>query len=164
MKPPDERGVVRAGKWDLRVSGHVSIDVGAGDLFVDFRFNYNTQKVTSVRSETINASRVFDLEHQLPENRALLTFDYSSPGMFGGLVRFNYYDGWQTTGGLFSPGDASDRYSYGDTVLVDVEARLTFAERYSVTVGAENVFDEFPGEEQDPTLQFLGVTDDPRYR
>ncbi len=132
-------------------------DVGAGDLFVDFRFNYNTQKVTSVRSETINASRVFDLEHQLPENRALLTFDYSSPGMFGGLVRFNYYDGWQTTGGLFSPGDASDRYSYGDTVLVDVEARLTFAERYSVTVGAENIFDEFPGEEQDPTLQFLGV-------
>jgi iron complex outermembrane receptor protein len=132
-------------------------DVGAGDMAVDFRYNYNTQEVTQVRQGTINASRVFDLEHQLPENRALLTFDYSGPGIFGGLVRFNYYDGWETTGGLFSPGDASDQYSYDEAVLVDVEARFNLGERYVITLGGENIFDEFPEEEQDPTLQFLGV-------
>lgn len=132
-------------------------DVGAGDLALDFRYNYNTQEVTQVRQGTINASRVFDLEHQLPENRALLTLDYSGPGILGGLVRFNYYDGWETTGGLFSPGDASDQYSYGEAVLVDVEARFNLGERYVITLGGENIFDEFPEEEQDATLQFLGV-------
>ncbi len=132
-------------------------DVGGGDVAVDLRFNHNTQEVTQVRQDTINASRVFDLEHQIPENRALLTFDYSGPGIFGGLVRLNYFDGWETTGGLFSPGDASDRYSYGDAVLVDLEARFTLGERYTITLGGENVLDEFPEEEQDATLQFLGV-------
>lgn len=132
-------------------------DVGAGDMAVDVRYNYNTQEVTQVRQGTINASRVFDLEHQLPENRALLTFDYSGPGIFGGLVRFNYYDGWETTGGLFSPGDASDQYSYGEAVLVDVEARFNLGEHYIVTLGGENIFDEFPEDEGDATLQFLGV-------
>lgn len=132
-------------------------DVGGGDMAVDIRYNYNTQEVTRVREGTINASRVFDLENQIPENRALVTFDYSGPGIFGALVRLNYYDGWETTGGLFSPGDASDQYSYGETVLVDAEARFTFAERYTITLGGENIFDEFPDEEQDPTAQFLGV-------
>jgi iron complex outermembrane recepter protein len=69
----------------------------------------------------------------------------------------NYYEGWETTGGLFSPGDASDRYSYGEAVLVDVEARFALGERYTITLGGENIFDEFPEGEQDATLQFLGV-------
>jgi iron complex outermembrane recepter protein len=140
---------------DLAAS--TSFDMGGGDVTVDFRLNHNKQEVTSVRQGTINASRVYDLENQTPENRAVLSFDYSSGGAFGGLVRLNYYDSWSTTAGLFSPGDASDQYEYGDTVLVDVEARFTFAENYTVAIGGENVFDEFPDEEQDPTSRFLGV-------
>jgi iron complex outermembrane receptor protein len=42
-------------------------------------------------------------------------------------------------------------------MLVDLEARYTFAERYTFTVGGENVFDTFPGDEQDPTAAFLGA-------
>ena len=140
---------------DLAAS--TNFDVGAGDLTVDFRYNYNTQEVSNITPGTINASFEYDLEHQMPENRALLTFDYSSGGFFGGLLRLNYYDSWTTTAGLFSPGDASDQYSYGEAVLVDLEARFTFAERFTVAVGGENIFDEFPDEEQDPTSQFLGV-------
>lgn len=132
-------------------------DLGGGDVAVDLRFNHNEQEVTSVRQGTINDSRVFDLEHQIPENRALLTFDYSGPGIFGGLVRLSYFDNWKTTGGLFSPGDASDQYSYDEALLVDVEARFTIGEHYTITLGGENIFDEFPDDELDPTLQFLGV-------
>jgi iron complex outermembrane receptor protein len=140
---------------DLAVA--TSFDVRGGDLRVDLRHNYNQQDVSNVRAGTINASRVFDLENQTPENRTLLSFDYSSEGMFSGLVRFSYYDEWRTTAGLFSPGDASDQYSYGDNVLVDLEARFTFAERYQFTIGGENVFDTEPDQEQDPTSLFLGV-------
>jgi iron complex outermembrane recepter protein len=131
--------------------------VGGGDLLVDLRHNFNEQSIPRVSPGTINASRVFDLENQTPENRTLLSFDYSTPGMFSGLLRLNYYGDWKTTAGLFSPGDASDQYSYGENILVDLEARFTFAERYQLTIGGENVFDTLPDTEQDPTSLFLGV-------
>jgi iron complex outermembrane receptor protein len=131
-------------------------DLGGGTLLTDFRYNHNEQTVKDVRAGTINASRVFDLENHIPENRAVLTFDYSRD-MFGGLLRLNYFDGWATTGGLFSPGDASDQYEYGSAVLVDLELNLTLAENFTVTLGAENLFDELPDAEQEPVSQFLGV-------
>lgn len=131
--------------------------VGGGDLLVDLRHNFNEQSVSNVTPDTINASRVFDLENQVPENSSVLTFDYSTGGFFSGLLRFNYYDDWRTTAGLFSPGDASDQYSYGGEILVDLEARFTFGDRYAVTIGGENIFDTLPEDEQDPTSRFLGV-------
>ena len=140
---------------DLGVTS--SFDVGGGNLLVDFRHNQNEQEVSNVRANTINASRVFDLENQLPEQRTTLTVDYQTGGMFGGFVRLNRYGSWKSTGGLFSPGDASDIGSYGSEFIVDVEATLTFAENYRVAVGAENVFDTEPDAEQDGTLQAVGV-------
>jgi len=140
---------------DLAITS--SFAVGGGELVADLRHNYNKQEISDVAPGTINASRVFDLENQLPENSSVLTFDYSSGGFFSGLVRFNYYDDWGTTAGLFSPGDASDQYFYGDEILVDLEARFTFGEAFTVTAGGENIFDTFPEDEQDPTSRFLGV-------
>jgi iron complex outermembrane receptor protein len=131
-------------------------EVGPGTLGVDFRYNHNKQEVVDVRPGTINGDRVFDLENHVPRNRATLTFDYDL-GAFDALARVNYYDGWRTTGGLFGNGDASDAVSYGSATLIDLEARYTFAEHYSVAIGAENAFDRYPGAEQNPVLQFLGV-------
>jgi iron complex outermembrane receptor protein len=69
----------------------------------------------------------------------------------------NNFDGWASTGGLFSPGDCSDFTRYSGALIVDLEARFTFAERYSVSVGAENILDEEPGKEGDVILGVLGV-------
>ncbi len=140
---------------DLAVTS--SFDIGPGELIVDWRHNFNEQEVSNVSPGTINASRVFDLENQVPEQASVLTFDYSTGGLFSGMLRFNYYGDWATTGGLFSPGDASDQYEYDAEVLVDLEARFTFAEKYTFTLGGENIFDTLPGDEQDPTSVFLGV-------
>lgn len=140
---------------DLAVSK--SFEVGAGNLMVDWRHNYNQQEISDVKNGVINDSRVFDLENQIPENNSVLSFDYNQGG-FGALLRFNYYDEWSTTAGLFSPGDASDAVTYGDNVLVDIEARYSFADHYTVTVGGENIFDEYPDDELDGTLGFLGAT------
>jgi iron complex outermembrane receptor protein len=131
-------------------------EVGPGTLGVDFRYNHNKQDVVDVRPGTINADRVYDLENQVPRNRATLTFDYDM-GAFDVLARVNYYGAWKTTGGLFGNGDASDAVSYGSGTLLDLEARYTFAERYTLAIGGENVFDKYPGAEQNPVLQFLGV-------
>ena len=132
-------------------------DVAGGNLIVDLRHNWNQQRVSDVATGTINDSRVYDLENQLPENRTVLTFEYLRRDFLEGILRFNYYDEWSTTGGLFSPGDASDRYDYDGQLLVDVELSLDFLDNYRITVGGENIFDELPEREQEPVSRFLGV-------
>jgi len=139
---------------DLIISS--DFDVGDGNLNVDFRYNYNDHDVRDIRAGTITASRAFDLENQVPGNSSVLSFNYSR-GKFDGLVRLNSYGSWQTTGGLFSPPDASDATKYGSEVLVDVEARFQLNDNFAVAIGAENIFDELPDLEQNGVFQFLGV-------
>jgi iron complex outermembrane receptor protein len=139
--------------WDFVVASRH--EVMGGELNIDFRHNYNSQKVDNVKANTINAGREYDLENQVPKNRSTLTFDYGK-GAFGGLLRLNAYGGWRTTPGLFGVGDASDAVSYGGKTLVDVEARWKFNDKYTLAVGGDNVFDVYPDKEKDGTLQFLG--------
>ena len=126
-------------------------EVADGVLTFDARYNWNEQEVSNVTAGTINASRVFDLENQVPENSLVVTLDYARAA-FDGLVRLRYYDDWSTTGGLFSPGDASDQYDYDGEFLVDVEFALNFLERFRFAVGGENVFDTEPGDEEEPVV------------
>ncbi|MFQ5549533.1 MAG: TonB-dependent receptor domain-containing protein, partial [Woeseia sp.] len=141
---------------DLAITS--DFNLGPGSLTVDLRYNQNEQEVSNVVPNTINLSRVFDLEHQVPESRTTLTFDYQTDGMFGGYLRLNSYGSWDSTGGLFSPGDASDAASYGSELLVDIEATVQFNDYFSIAVGGENVFDTEPDNEQDFVLGILGVS------
>jgi hypothetical protein len=52
----------------------------------------------------------------------MLTLDYGTGDWFDGYIRLNRYGSWKSTGGLFSPGDASDISSYSSEIIVDVEA------------------------------------------
>lgn len=141
---------------DLAVS--TWYDLGGGTLNTDFSFNHNDQEIGSIKNSAINGGRVYDLENQVPENSAVLSFAYNHNSGFSALVRANYYDEWSTTPGLFSDfQDGSDPADYDETVLVDVEASYTFADHYTVAIGGENIFDEFPDQEQDGTLGFLGA-------
>ena len=148
--------------FDSRITGidgtlTTDFEFNPGVLTVDLRHNYNRQKISNVAPGTINASRVFDLENQLPRHRTNLTFNYETRDVFAGHVRFRYYDSWKTTGGLFSPGNASDVFSYSSATLVDLEMRFRFAEHFQFAIGGENIFDTYPGKEQVPVLNFLGV-------
>ena len=140
---------------DLIVSSF--FDVGNGLLTVDFSMNHNDHEVKKIEEGTINASRAFDLENQVPTDSAVLTFNYAAD-KFEGFARANYYGSWKTTGGLFSPGDASDATRYGSEILFDVEARYRISDMFMIAIGGENIFDTFPDKEADPVLDFLGVT------
>lgn len=132
-------------------------DIGSGTLTTDMRHNHNKQEISDVKSNAIFADRVYDLENQVPEDRSVLSLIYDVGG-FSGLVRANYYGDWSTTPGLFGDGTTSkaNTYEYGSNVLIDLEASYTFMEHYTVTLGGQNVFDEYPDKEGDGTLQFLG--------
>ncbi|WP_226643104.1 TonB-dependent receptor plug domain-containing protein [Microbulbifer variabilis] len=148
--------------YDSKVSGidlaiTSDFEVAGNLLVVDLRHNHNKQEVSNVAANTINASRVFDLENQVPSDRSTLTFDIDTGAIFSGYLRLNRYSDWESTGGLFGPGDASDTYSYGSEILVDLEATFTLYENYKIAIGGENIFDVQPDDEQDGTLQYLGV-------
>lgn len=132
-------------------------EVGGGNLTADLRHTWNEQEVSNVTPNTINASRVCDLEHQVPDHRTVLTLDYQTGGLIGGFLRLNNYGGWDSTGGLFSPGDCSDFTRYSGALIVDLEATFTFADNYHISIGGENVFDEEPDREGDVVLGVLGV-------
>jgi iron complex outermembrane receptor protein len=89
----------------------------------------------------------------VPSDRGNLAFDWSND-LWGGLLRFNYYGSWSTTGGC-SARDASDASGYGSEVLVDLEAHVDFGEHF-VAAGGDNI-SQLPDREQDGTFQYLGV-------
>jgi iron complex outermembrane receptor protein len=46
---------------------------------------------------------------------------------------------------------------YSGKTLLDLEASYKFNDTFTVAIGGNNVFDTYPGKEQNATLQFLGV-------
>ena len=132
-------------------------DIGAGTLTTDMRHNHNKQEISGVKTNAIGPDRVYDLENQVPQDRSVLSLTYDVYD-FSTLLRANYYGSWQTTPGLFGDGtdSSANTYHYNDTVLIDLEASYTFADHYTVTVGGQNIFDEYPDKEGDGTLQYLG--------
>lgn len=138
---------------DLNVQSN--FDVLSGNLLVDFRHNYNQMDVSSVKANTINNGRVFDLENQVPEHNSVVSFTYSQD-QYSALVRLNRYGEWSSTGGLFGPGDASDAHKYSGTMLVDVEFKMDVTDQVTLAIGGENIFDEYPDKENNGTLNYLG--------
>ncbi len=142
--------------FDTEVSGvdlaaSTWFDIGSGVLAADLRYNFNEQEITQVNDGAIGADRVYDLENQVPESSAILTLDYNVNN-FGALVRVNYYDEWSSTDGILGDGTADVVRDYDEAALVDVELSYTFADHYTVAVGGENVFDEYPDDEQGTVL------------
>ena len=147
--------------FDTEVSGiDVAVsswwDMFGGVLITDLRYNYNEQDVQDVKDDAITEGRVYDLENQVPENSAVLNLDYSRDA-FGAFVRVNYYDEWSSTDGIFSDGSADVIRDYDAATLVDIELRYTFLDHYTVAIGGENVFDEYPDDEQGGFIQGWGA-------
>lgn len=131
--------------------------LGEGTLNIDFRYNRNKQGVTNVKPSTLNNDFVYDLEHQVPKSRAILSFDYALH-RFDAIARINHYSGWSTTVGLFGNNDPpSDVSYYGSKTLLDLEASYKLNDMFSVAVGGNNVLNTYPDKEQNAVLRFLGV-------
>ena len=148
--------------FDSRVSGFDFVldtthDLGKGKLNVDLRYNHNVQTISNIKPDTLNNDFAYDLENQVPKDRAVLSFNYDL-GRFGATARINHYGSWSTTAGLFgSNNPPQDVARYGSKSLLDLEARYKFNDTFSAAVGGNNVFNTYPDKEQNPTLRYLGV-------
>ena len=143
-------GVDLVATWALDYGG-----AGNGDLTVAWNF---TETEVDNAGKEVSRDRVVDLENFNPENRGIFTYQHFI-GDFRFLARASFYDSWIE--GDFSSDNPADPTQFtidctigndkchGSEWLFDVEAAYTYNDRFSVIVGAQNLFDEFGPVDQD---------------
>ncbi|MCZ6561058.1 MAG: TonB-dependent receptor, partial [Gammaproteobacteria bacterium] len=108
-----------------------------GETDFTLAFNWTENKVTKFNPATLDATRIRELQEGLPGLRVNLTVNHHVTDRFRFLHRTSYYDEWY---------DSEDGAVYSGKWLVDVEAAYDITDALTGTIGAQNVFDTFPGE------------------
>lgn len=111
-------------------------DVFDNPLSLTLAYSYNKSEVTRSDPVAIGADRIYDIENITPKHRANLSAGYEIGGFLIN-ARANYYSSWSTNQDY--PGQ-----TFGSKVTADLDLSYTLAERYTLTVGANNLFDEYP--------------------
>ncbi len=121
-----------------------------GDSSISLAFNWTDTELKEITA-LADATRKVQLEDQLPSFRAVLTGTHSV-GAWRFLTRMSYYDSYIVA--LDRGADATGTFDgeYGDEVLFDMEAAYTFANNYTLTVGAQDMFDNKPDQFPNPEL------------
>jgi iron complex outermembrane receptor protein len=133
---------------------------GTGNLTA--AYNYTETTIDRV-GEEVSRNRVHDLENELPQHRGIFTYNHFI-GDLRLMGRASYYGDWADGGYSGDPswtGAGVPNYTqecagsdlgggltdyndlcYDGQWIFDIEASYTFAEKYSVMVGVQNLADE----------------------
>ena len=112
--------------------------IANGDSALTLAANYTDTTVTDRGDlNPISDNRVAALEDQLPNLKGNLTFTHSQ-GIFRGLIRANYFGGWDDT--------VNGVDGIGSEILFDAEIAAQVIENVEIALGANNIFDNFPDE------------------
>ena len=104
-------------------------------------YNYNKSKVTKVNqnafgTDIIDAVRISDIANLAPKHRIVLSSNWQF-GDFTLNTRTNYYSSWSSQ--FDYPGQR-----FGAKFTSDLDVSYTFAEHYTLTLGANNLFNTKP--------------------
>lgn len=113
-----------------------STDLIGDNTDISLAFNQTDTSVDSFTPETIDATRIRELEEGLPETRWNLSSN-TTIGDWRMMARVSSYDDWF---------DSEDGQVYGGEMIVDAEVGYAFTEKASVILGAQNLLDQFPEE------------------
>ena len=105
-----------------------------GRTELSFLLNHTKSSVVKFNPETVNESRINLLENVMPESRWALTARHRE-GRFRFLVRLNYW------GDFF---DREDGRNYPGEYLTDLEVTYQLTQRFSVSGGGQNIFNNYP--------------------
>ncbi len=109
------------------------------DTTFNFAWNWNETEVASQNLvngvNPVNDGTVFNIENNLPENRINASAIHTH-NQWTFLVRANYYDA--------TIDERNAREKVGAETLVDISATYRVNDNWSVSAGANNVFDAYP--------------------
>ena len=118
----------------------VPFTMGGGDSSLQFAFNWTDTELKKTTA-LADATRKIQLEDQLPSFRGVLTGTHAlGPWRF--LARASYYDSYIVAADAYNDFDGE----YGGEALFDAEVAYTVAEKYTITLGAQDIFDAVPDE------------------
>ncbi len=139
----------------IDVIGSYRTDAGGGKLNLTLAYNYNKSKVTKFDPLVISPTQRFDIQNFAPKHRAILSAGWQM-GDFSISARENYYSSWSVAtdyptlyDGIQLPdgdprGSAIDGQHFGSKFTTDLDVSYTFMEHYTLTLGANNLFNTKP--------------------
>ncbi|GAA3739652.1 iron complex outermembrane receptor protein [Sphingorhabdus rigui] len=111
-------------------------DLAGGPLSLTLAYNYNKSKVTDFDPLVISPAQRFNVSNLPPKHRVNASANWQI-GDFSINARENYFSSWANQ--LEYPGQ-----KFGAKFVTDLDISYTFADRYTLTVGANNLFDTYP--------------------
>jgi len=111
-------------------------DLMGGDLTLSLAYNYNKSEVQDFNPLVISAAQRFNVSNIAPKHRLVAAGGWQM-GDFTVNGRANYYSEWANQ--LEYPGQ-----TFGEKVLLDLDVSYTLSDTYTLTVGVNNLTDEYP--------------------
>ena len=124
------RGIDLVATWEF--------DWSLGSTSLQAAFNFNDTDITQ-RGRFVDAEAQFDNENGLPGTLGVITARHAWNSL-ALLLRGYYYGEYENADNA----DLDEIQTFGQELVVDAEATWTFRNRYSITIGARNVFDNYP--------------------
>ena len=109
-------------------------------------WNWTRTTVTDFNANTLTAHRIRILEEGLPGLRGNLAMNHSFASGTRFLVRASYWGGYFDGEQPYYESDPATTVDYPARIIFDAEAARTFADRWTLTVGAQNLLNTYPEE------------------
>ncbi|MEZ5683589.1 TonB-dependent receptor [Novosphingobium sp.] len=123
--------------------------LAGGKLNLTLAYNYNKSKVTRFDPGVIGATQLIDIQYLAPNHRANFSANWQL-GDFTLNLRESYYGEWRDSNdypirqGNISGATIIDGQHFGAKFITDLDVSYTFMDHYTLTVGANNLFNTYP--------------------
>ena len=123
--------------------------LAGGKLNLALAYNYNKSKVTRFDPGVIGATQLIDIQYLAPSHRANFSANWQL-GDFTLNLRESYYGEWRDSNdypirqGNISGATIIDGQHFGAKFITDLDVSYTFMDHYTLTVGANNLFNTYP--------------------
>ena len=127
--------------------------IAEGGLNLTLAYNYNKSKVTKFDPLIISTDQRIDIANLAPTHRATLSAAWNK-GPFAINARENYYSSWIDSFDYptsraaptvaFPDGEILSGQRFGAKFTTDLDISYTFARRFTLTLGAVNIFNTYP--------------------
>lgn len=142
---------------DVETSGlDLVLTTAFGPADISFAYSYNTVDVSGVRDVVtpngtvvtpVSPDTAEDIENNFPEHRFTLTSDIALSANWNLLLRGRYFgDHFDERGNIAGTAGAGRSAEIDGILFVDAELGYNFSDNLTLTLGATNLFDEYPDE------------------
>lgn len=128
------RGIDVVGTWRTTLSEAL--------LNFSIAYNYNDTKVVDYNTRIISAAQLIDAENLAPKHRVVFNGNWSLDNLSFN-VRENYYSSF-TSAQDYGQTNGVPNQRFGGKFTTDLELSYTFADHFTLAVGAQNFTDERP--------------------